>query len=350
MFNRISQIHRSCVVCAAAVIVTVSAAGAVAQRPLVMRHIAMNTEIEFVMFGAPGAEQEVLREAAREAFAAIDALEARVSRFRQDSFVTQVNRQAAERPVVVPTDIIQLLQGSRQYSERTDGAFDVTIGPIMKLWGFYAGTGEHPSPAELEAVVSRVGMEHVTVDEAARTVFFEKPDMHIDFGGVAKGLALDRAAAILREHGVESARLNIGTSTIVAIGAPPGRSGWTVDIRSPYNNGQETHVATVDIRDESLSTSSRTERYLEIDGDKYGHIVDPRTGIPATGVLSATAIAPDGFGSDALSTAFYVMGLDATQRYCESYPDARAILVVETDGAPETIFINMNQDSKKEQS
>ncbi len=349
MFNTIYKKRIAWMVCVTFITLCFGAGAALAQGPVVMRHVAMATEIEILMFGAPDAESEVLREAAREAFVAMDALEARISRFRQDSFTTLMNREAAERPVTVPSDIMELLLAARRYSERTGGAFDVTIGPIMKLWGFYVGSGNHPSPDELREATARVGIEHVAFEPASRTVIFKRPGMHIDFGGIAKGLALDRAAAILRDHGVESARLNVGTSTIVAVGAPPGKSGWTVDIRSPYNNGEDAYIATVDIRNESLSTSSRTERYIEIDGQRYGHIVDPRTGMPTTGILSATAITPNGLESDVLSTAFYVMGLEATRDYCKSYPEVRAILVVETENAPETIFINMNQDSRSKE-
>ncbi len=319
-----------------------------APRPILMRHAAMATNVEILMLCPPDGEPEAFRQAARDAFAAIDALEARVSRFRADSFVTLANRNAAERTVAVPGDMMALLRESRRISDRTGGAFDITVGPIITLWGLYEGRDALPSPEEIAEAAALVGMEHVVLDDAENTVFFTRQGVHMDFGGVAKGLALDRAAAVLRDHGVESARLNIGTSTILALGAPPGKTGWTVDIRSPYNNDEGAFIASVEIRDEALSTSSRSERYIKIEGRKYGHIVDPRTGSPADGVLSASAIVPSGLESDALSTAFYVMGYDETRRYCETYSDARAILMVEENGAPEVFLINMNQDNGQE--
>lgn len=316
----------------------------------IMRHIAMATELEFVLYGTGSqADHEVLRAAGHEAFAAVDALEQRISRWRPDSWTSLMNRNADEQPVTVDGDVFELMLRSRHFYETTQGAFDITVGPLLALWGFYGDSGAFPANEALKQVLDKVGLNHVILDSERRTVFFERPGMRVDFGGIGKGLALDRAAAVLEDKGIRSARLSIGTSTIVALGAPPEKAGWKVDIRSPYNSDEDGFIATVVIRDKSLSTSSGTERFVEIDGKRYSHIFDPRTGMPVmTGVMSATAIAPSGVESDALSTAFLVMGLEATRSYCERHPHVRAILVLEDGAAPETVYINFSSDGIKE--
>lgn len=309
----------------------------------VMQHISMNADVELVMYGDPDSDPEALVEVGRAVFDAIDRLEGKISRWKADSYTSLVNREASKQPVVVAQELMDILLESRRYYEATGGVFDVTVGPLLERWGFYAKKGGAlPTPEELAQIKERIGFNHVVLDPAKRTVFFDKPDMRIDFGGIGKGLALDYAAAVLRENGIKSARINIGTSTIIAIGSPPDKPCWTVDIRSPYNTAEDMYIASIDIRDESLSTSSRTERYVEINGRRYGHIIDPRTGMPAEGVLSATALAPTGLDSDALSTSFYILGIEGTRKYCELHPEVRAMLVVEKDAAPETIFINFN--------
>ena len=320
-----------------------------AEKPIlrVMQHIAMNADVELVMYGDPDMDPEALVEVGRAVFDAIDRLEGRISRWKADSYTSLVNRTASKQPVVVAQELMDILLEAKRFYETTDGVFDVTVGPLLERWGFYAKKGGAvPSPEELAKIKEHIGFNHVILNPTKRTVFFDKAGVRIDFGGIGKGLALDYGAAILRENDIKAARIHIGFSTIRAIGVPPGKSGWTVDINSPYNTEEDTLIATIDIRNESLSTSSRTERYVEIDGHRYGHIIDPRTGMPAEGVLSATAIAPTGLESDALSTSFYVMGLEKTREYCELHSEVRAMLVVEKDDAPETIFINF--DNHKE--
>ncbi len=317
----------------------------------VMRHIAMAAELEFILYGADATtEPEALLAAGRDAFAAVDALEQRISRWQPSSQTSLINRGAAERPVTVGSDLIEILLRARHFYETTDGVFDVTVGPLLSLWGFYRELSALPDEAVVKQTLQKVGLNHVKLDIKARTVFFERPGMYLDFGGIGKGLALDRAAVVLREQGVQSARLSIGTSTLVALGAPPDAAGWTVDLRSPYNSNDDAHFATVNIRDESLSTSSGAERYVELDGKRYSHILDPRTGMPArSDVISATAIAPTGVESDALSTAFFVMGLEATRAYCKQHPHVRAILLIESGDAPETVYVNISNEMIKEQ-
>jgi len=172
------------------------------------------------------------------------------------------------------------------------------------------------------------------------SVGFSKPGMRLDFGGIAKGWALDHAHGVLREYGVSCALLDAGTSSMVAIGAPPGKPGWTVQLRHPYN---KEWLEEVVIRDEALATSGYALDFFEVDGKKYGHIIDPRTGMPASGTLYAMAIGSSGTATEALSKGFFINGIDWAQRYCEQHPDTRAIIVPEYEPgeSPKPVRINL---------
>ena len=311
-----------------------------------VRHEAMGTFFEFTIYPpSPEMLSEEVLAITQQAFSAIDELESRISTWRPESRTSRVNQFASQRPVETSQELIRLIQSSKKVYEETGGAFDVTVGPLLELWGFYRNQGHFPSDEDLKQARERVGLKYVDVDVEANTVRFQRDGMRLDFGGIGKGLALDYAAQVLRTQGVKSAILHSGTSTVLALGTPPDKPDWTVAIRSPYNKIRE-HVDEVMIHDESLSTSSRTERYFELDGKRYGHIFDPRTGMPVDEVLSATAIAPTGLESDALSTAFFVMGVEETKAYCQAHPEIRAILLVLENDVPKTVRINFPDEEE----
>jgi thiamine biosynthesis lipoprotein len=294
-----------------------------------MRYQAMGTDFEFNLYAEPGAEStaEVVR-VADMAMEAVRNLEEQISQWKPRSQTTYINRHAAEEPVQVSPEVFNLVKTCKEVYRNTGGAFDITVGPLIELWGFYKGKGHLPSDEELRNAVNHVGLDKVTLNADDRTVAFSQDGIHLDFGGIGKGLALDVAAEVLRSYGVTSAVLHAGTSTVLAIGAPPGEPGWTVRIRNPYNT--DAYIDEVFLKDESLSTSASYEKWFELDGKKYCHIFDPRTGRPVEGMVSATAIVPSGTLSDGLSTAFFVMGVEGTRTYCSEHPEVRAILVPHT--------------------
>lgn len=305
-----------------------------------VRRTAMGAEFQIVLYPpSPDMYVEEVTHITDAAFEAIENLEKQISTWRPDSRTSRINRLAAEEPIETSQELIRLLETSRRISRETGGAFDVTVGPLLELWGFYKKEGHLPKQDEVREALGKVGLEKVEVDENAQTVHFLRPGMRLDFGGIGKGLALDYAAQILKEQGVKSAVLHAGTSTVVAIGRPKDGVGWTVRIRSPYNDTDE-YLDEVQISDESLSSSSGSEKFFELEGKRYCHIFDPRTGWPVEGVLSATAIAPTGVESDALSTAFFVMGREKTEAYCKAHPKIRAIIVIPENGAAKPIRIN----------
>lgn len=303
-------------------------------------HMAMGTRFEIVLSAPdPKMGAEELQDIADRAFAAIDALEKRISNWREDTETARINRRAADEPVKLSTAQLQLLLDAKRIYDITGGAFDITVGPILELWGFYRKEGHLPTGAEIAQALAKVGLDKVIIDEQAETVRFPVPGMRLDFNGIGKGLAAERAANILKSLGVTSGVVNAGTSTVEAIGAPPGQAGWTVRVRDPYNKEGE-HIAEVQISNESLSTSSSSENFLELEGKKYGHIVDPETGWPVGGVVSATVIGPRGLETDALATAFFVMGEAKVRAFCDAHPEFRAILVITEDGAPRVVRFN----------
>jgi thiamine biosynthesis lipoprotein len=184
-----------------------------------------------------------------------------------------------------------------------------------------------PEPAALEAARASAGMHLVTLDPAQRAVGFARPGVELNLGSIGKGYALDRMGAKLRRLGVTRALLSAGGSSMLAIGAD--RAGWPVQISSRLRSG--VRIARVRLRDAAMGTSGAGEQFLLADGRRYGHVLDPRTGWPATGVLSATVMTPDAAAADALATAFLVGGPALAARYCEDHGDVLAILALDDE-------------------
>ncbi len=298
--------------------------------PLVRTHRAMATEWSITAYPREGERVEALGALLDEMFEGVDQLERVISEWKPDSQTSYVNNHAAEGPVRVATDLMDLLVASKDFYERTGGAFDVTVGPLSKLYGFYDGRGHVPTAEELSEALGRVGMNKVKLDRSAGTVRFETAGMRLDFGGVGKGFAIDRAVAQLRARGITRALLSAGTSSVYAMGTPPGEPGWKVHIRHPYNEGES--VATLTLADESLSTSGCYGNLPEVDGVGICNVFDPRTGQARHGIVSASAIAPTATETEALGKAFLILGVDEARKYCERNPGRRAILVPEAPG------------------
>ena len=291
---------------------------------------AMACRFEILLDGA----DERHAAAAREALDEADRLEAELSVFRETSALSRVNRTAAETPAEVDADLFALLVRCRDLHAHTAGAFDITSTPLSRCWGFLKREGRLPSPEAIAAARAMVGMSGVLFDGGARTVRFERPGMELNLGSIGKGYALDRMAALMRGRGVGHALLSAGGSSAVALG---GRGeGWTVDIRSrQVGHGK---LARLHLRDGALATSGAGEQFFEVDGKRYGHVIDPRTGWPAAGVLSVSVVTAEGALSDALSTAFLVGGLDVARRYCASHPQTLA-LITPDDGSPRPVVL-----------
>jgi FAD:protein FMN transferase len=275
--------------------------------------------------------------AARAALNEADRVEALLTIFRQSSEVSRVNAAGAAGAADVDPEVIALLQRCRTLHAETEGAFDITSSPVSRCWGFLRRAARVPSDRELDAARALVGMHRIGVDESSRCVRFATPGMSINFNAIGKGYALDRMAAVMRAHGARQALLSAGGSSIVAVGGRNG--GWTIDVRSPQI--ARARLARVRLRDGALGTSGQGEQFILTDGERpvrYGHVIDPRTGWPASGVISCSVIAADGATADALSTAFLVGGPELARRYCEEHPNTLALLTPDDGIAKPQMF------------
>jgi len=229
-----------------------------------------------------------------------------LSNYFPDSEWSQVNRMAANEPVHVSKELFDLLAACVEYSRQSEGAFDITVGPLMKVWGFYKGSGHLPHRAEVRGALEKVGWRNLILDAKAHTVRFAQPGVEMDPGGIGKGYAVDRLVDVLKEHGIDRALVSAASSSIYALGAPPGESGWKIRIRDPKDEAKT--VTEVTLKDESMSTSGNYEKFFRAEGRIYSHIMDPRTGYPSTGMLSASVITPLTLDSEAWTKPFYING------------------------------------------
>lgn len=261
---------------------------------------AMATRFELVL---QGSDEPRLRAAGEEALEEIARLERQLSFYQTTSEITWINAHAARQPVRVEAGLFRLLQRCQTLSVATGGAFDVTIGPLMRAWRFVGGAGEIPDHAALARAHASTGFTSVHLDPDAFTVSFACPGMSIDLGAAGKGFAVDRAIETLRAQGVQRALLHGGTSSVHAIGAPEGETRWPIAWQQP-DGAQQTFA----LRDTALSVSAIHGKSFVVDGCEYGHVIDPRTGRPTRAARSAAVTGPRSFECDALSTALLVLG------------------------------------------
>ena len=231
-----------------------------------------------------------------------------LSNYDPDSEISAINRNGDGEPLRISAEMAQLLEQCLRYSGLSDGAFDVTIGPLMRAWGFYRGAGKLPSPPAIERAKRPVGYENVEILQTGQpSIRFRAPGVELDPGGIGKGYAVDRMAATLRQAGLGSFFISAGGSSLYAAGHPPNESrGWLVRLRDPKN--PDAFVEELYLKDQSLSTSGAYEKFFELKERTYSHIMDPRTGWPAAGVVSVSVVAARTLDSEAWTTALYVNG------------------------------------------
>lgn len=305
----------------------------------------MATRFEMVLNGEDPVR---LRAAGEEALAEIERLDRQLSRFIPESDVSGINVRAAAQPVKVEPGLFHLLQRAAEITRKTDGAFDITVGPLMRAWDL-VGEGRVPSQSELEQARAVAGMHHVHLDEDGLTVSFDAPGVEIDLGAVGKGYAINSAIDSLRENGIASGLIHGGTSTVCGLGVPLDGDGWKValpgsQIRGdgsgtaypgPTSSDEEENLPTrVTLRDLSLSVSAPHGRFFDREGRRYGHVIDPRTGEPSQSALFAAVVGPSPTDTDALSTALLVLGRDWLPELARAFPAYSGLV---TDGASTAI-------------
>jgi thiamine biosynthesis lipoprotein len=282
--------------------------------------IHMGVSVRLTVY-APG--EAAAKSACSAAFERVGQLEDVMSDYRPTSELMHLCARAGTGPVPVSSDLFTVLQYAQDVAARSDGAFDVTVGPFVQLWRRARKTGQLPERDELNDAAVRTGWRLIRLDSSRRTVELIRPGMRLDLGGIGKGYAGDAAIATLKQHGIDRALFEAGGDIVVS-GPPPGKRGWTIELPDAPQSAQKR---TLELANAAVSTSGDTEQFVIIAGQRYSHVVDPHTGIGLTERTMATVIAPRGITSDALSTAITVLGPARGKALAAQYRGVRAFII-----------------------
>jgi thiamine biosynthesis lipoprotein len=285
----------------------------------------MGTTFRIVLYSDTA---ETAKKAADAAFARVAELDGIMSDYKQTSELMQLCKKFATEigePVKVSDDLFFVLQKAEEMSKKSDGTFDITVGPVVQLWRLARRTQELPDPKEFAAARAKVGYQKVKLDAARKTVQLTTPGMQLDLGGIAKGYAADEALKLLKEKfGISQAL--VGAYGDIACGdPPPGKEAWSVEI-APIAKSQK--IRTVNLANAALSTSGDLEQFVVINGVRYSHIVDPKTGLGLTGQRSVTVIATKGINADSMTKAVSILPSDRAMKLVEDTPGAAAYIVI----------------------
>jgi FAD:protein FMN transferase len=291
----------------------------------------MGSEFKIVLYIADEANA---RSASHAAFARIAELDATLSDYQPESELMRLCARAGGPPVPVSADLFDVLDRSRVMYERSEGAFDPTVGPVVRLWRRARRDRKMPASERLAQARALVGADRMRLDPDARTVQLLKLGMKLDLGGIAKGYACDRAIAVLARNGITRA-LVAGAGDIVVSGPPPDAAGWTIGI-GPLESPGSPPRRFLTVKDSAVSTAGDAERFVEIEGKRYAHIVDPGTGLGVIDRCGVTVVARDGATADSLDTAAYVLGPRRGLALVEATPGAAALIVRSAGGETET--------------
>ena len=324
--------------------------------------LSMGTVFEATIY-AP--DKYVAEKTFNDVFQEINRLDYLMSNYKKESVLSELNKNASAEPANCNKELASVIEQSLQYSDITDGAFDITIGPLMKKWGFFKKQGRIPNKEELESVLESVSYKNIIIEEktikslaknpgTVKTVFFKNPDTRIDLGGIGKGYAVDRAVSVLKQNGISSALINFA-GNIYTFGTPPGKESWVIGLQHPRES--EGLLGTFEIKDKAVSTSGDYEKFFTIEGKRYSHIIDPRTGNPVKGIVSVTIVTGNATRADALSTGVFVLGLEKGMDLIEQLPDVEGIIIYEgtnsklstkTSSGMQDLFKNNTEGSQKE--
>ena len=275
------------------------------------------------------------RDGADAAFAKIAAIDRTMTDYDPDSELMQLSRKPVGDPVTVSDALFDILQQSQRVAELSDGAFDVTIGPVVRQWRRTRRTGTLPTPEALARVRAAVGWQKLKLDPGKQTVTLTVPGMQLDLGGIAKGYAADQALAVLKGQGVS--RALVAASGDIAVGEPPpGKRNWRVAVGKLDGKGDRP-ARILFLNHAAVSTSGDAEQFVEIEGKRYSHIIDPRTGVGLTERLQVTVIGRRATDTDAFATATSVLGVERGVALLESQPDLEGIFV-RTSGGVTKVF------------
>jgi thiamine biosynthesis lipoprotein len=279
----------------------------------------MGTSVQVQAFGG---DETARRVAIDEAFAAIAEVDRLMSNYREDSELSRLNAAAALGAVLVSDPMLSVLEAAQKISADSHGAFDVTVGPLVRLWGFHDKKPHLPTSDELAAVRPLVGYRNLLIDARQHTVRFTRPGVEIDLGGIAKGFAVEIAAHVLGRHGLQGF-IDAGGNQYL-LGAPPGKRQWSIGVRNP--DAADQLLGVIDVTEGSVSTSADDANFLVAGGRKYGHLLDPHSLQPSTASVSATILSMDGTLGDAMSKAAFVLGPKDGLALIDAYPGMAGVI------------------------
>ncbi len=293
----------------------------------------MGTYVHVTLVTADSAALAPVAGTALGVFTRVDSL---MSNWTTTSEVARLNRECAATTATVHPEVAGVIERSLDVWRGSEGTFDITVEPLVRAWGFLGGRPHVPADSEAAAAFARVGAGQLAFDPARRTLHFAKTGVRIDLGGIAKGHAVDAAVDSLRAHRVRDALVDL-TGNMFALGRPPGQPAWRIGIRDPRD--RMTHFARIALRDEGISTSGKYEQFVAANGRTYGHIMDPRTGRPAEGLISVTLVGRDALTCDAWDTPLFVLGLEKAKELALAHDEFAAVLVEPGGTGPDTVWV-----------
>lgn len=276
-----------------------------------------------------------------EALEEMERMDHIMSNYKSNSELSLINKNAAKSPVPCNKELLDVIEKSHYYSKLSDGAFDITVFPVIGLWGFFREKGYIPSGEEINNLLPAVSYKNIVIKksddpEKSNTIFFKHHQTLLDLGGIGKGYAVDKALEVIKKHGIDNACINLG-GNIYVFGTPGGKNVWKIGVQHPRNKNEI--LGYLKLRNEATATSGDYERFFEIDGERYSHIIDPRTGIPVRGVIATTIIASTGTDVDALSTIVFVLGPERGLALIKKIPGAEALIIYEENNGDMMIDI-----------
>jgi thiamine biosynthesis lipoprotein ApbE len=284
--------------------------------------LIMGTYAEVSLY-APN--KEVATEALKAAFEEMERLDRLMSNYKPDSELSRINQEAVKAPVTCDRELLEIIEKSLHYSHLTEGSFDITVGPLVNLWGFYDGKVRIPSREEVRSLLPAISYKNITTQ--GESISFANPSTRLDLGAIGKGYAVDRAVEVLKTRDITSACVNLG-GNIYALGTPPGRDSWKIGVQHPRE--KERLLGHLELRDCAVATSGDYERFFVMEGKRYSHLLDPRTGWPVEGMVSVTVIAPNATEADALSTSAFVLGEAKGKELLEGLKGTYGLIAWET--------------------
>ncbi len=252
----------------------------------------------------------------KKAFLAIDKVEDLADRYNENSQLSIVNREGFKHPVKVDEELFYLIEQAINISKDTEGSFDITVAPLVKLWGFYKKQGGLPSEDTIKEALQAAGYDNIVLNKKDRSVYFKKDGVEIDLSAIAKGYAVDKAVEVIKQFGISSAIINAG-GDVYCLGKKNIFQKWNVGIRDPMHNKKITKI--IHVKDKAVATSGGYEKFFVYKGKGYSHLIDPRTGEPAQAPCNATVVAKNCTQADALATALCIIGKEKLDYLKEKY-------------------------------